>query len=92
MDIASLETALRSDGFENIGTKQLPAAGRNTEHAHPFDVRALVVDGQISLSVAGEVRTYRQGDVFTMAAGCGHVEEVGAEGVRYLIGRRPIPG
>lgn len=88
MDIANFESALRSEGFENIETKQLPPAGRNTEHAHPFEVRALVLDGQISLAFAGQVRTYAKGEVFTMDAGCAHTEEVGEEGVRYLVGRR----
>lgn len=31
---------------------------------------------------------YGKGEVFTMAAGCRHAEEIGAEGVRYLAGRR----
>jgi len=92
MDITSFESALRSEGFGNIETKQLPAAGRNTEHAHPFEVRALVLEGQISLGFAGQVRTYAKGEVFTMGAGCAHTEEVGTEGVRYLVGRRPVPG
>ena len=92
MDIASFESALRSEGFGNIETKQLPAADRNTEHAHPFEVRALVLDGRISLAVGGQVRSYAKGEVFTMAAGCAHTEAVGMEGVRYLVGRRPVPG
>lgn len=90
MDIASFETALQAEGYGNVETKQLPAAARNTEHAHPFEVRALVLEGQISLGVAGQVRTYAKGEVFTMPAGCGHTEEIGAEGVRYLVGRRSI--
>ena len=69
----------------------MTAAGtRNAEHAHPFEVRALVLDGQISLSVAGVARSYGKGEVFTMAAGCRHAEEIGAEGVRYLVGRRRV--
>ena len=91
MDTSSFESTLLSDGFGSIETKQLPPAGRNTGHAHPFEVRALVIEGQIALTFSGEERTYRKGEVFTMAAGCEHTEEVGAEGVRYLVGRRPIP-
>lgn len=90
MDTSSFETALRSEGFGSIETKDLPSAPRNTGHAHPFEVRALVLEGQISLGVAGEARTYRKGEVFTMAAGCEHTEEIGVEGVRYLVGRRSI--
>lgn len=87
MDIASFETSLKSDGFGEIETKRLPET-HNAVHAHPFDVRALVLEGRISLSVAGESRTYGQGDVFTMAADCSHAEEIGAEGVQYVVGRR----
>lgn len=89
MDTSSFESALRSEGFGNIETKQLPPAGRNTGHAHPFEVRALVLEGQIALTFSGEEHTYRKGEIFTMAAGCEHTEEVGAEGVRYVVGRRP---
>ena len=87
MDIASFETSLRADGYQEIETKRLPQT-HNAEHAHPFDVRALVLEGQISLSVAGEARTYAKGDVFTMAADCRHAEEIGAVGVQYVVGRR----
>ena len=51
-------------------------------------MRALVLDGEITLTVSGDARTYRSGDVFTMAAGCAHAESVGPDGVRYLVGRR----
>ena len=32
--------------------------------------------------------SYRAGDTFAMTAGCRHTEQCGAEGVRYLAGRR----
>jgi quercetin dioxygenase-like cupin family protein len=60
----------------------------NDEHDHPFEVRALVLDGEIALTVGGVKRSYGAGEVFAMAAGCRHAEDVGARGVRYLVGRR----
>ena len=87
MDITSFETSLRADGYEDIETKRLPET-HNAVHAHPFDVRALVLEGRITLSVSGESRTYGQGEIFTMAAECGHAEEIGADGVQYVVGRR----
>lgn len=89
MDITSFENSLRADGFGEIETKSLPPGTSTTEHGHPFDVRALVLDGRISLTVAGVSRTYGQGEIFTMAADCRHAEEIGADGVRYVVGRRP---
>ena len=90
MDSASFEASLRSDGYREIETKRLPPDTHNSEHDHPFDVRALVLEGQISLSVHGTARTFREGDVFTLAAGCRHSEDIGADGVSYLVGRRRV--
>ncbi|MDQ5847822.1 MAG: cupin domain-containing protein [Pseudomonadota bacterium] len=88
MDIARFENALRKDGFAEVETKSLPAGMHNDEHDHAFDVRALVLEGRIALTVDGATRTYGEGEVFTMAAGCRHAEDVGGQGVRYLVGRR----
>ncbi len=88
MNPSSFENRLRADGYDEIETKQLAAKTDNATHAHPFDVCALVLDGEITLTVDGAARAYRNGDVFTMAAGCRHAEQIGGEGVRYLVGRR----
>ena len=58
------------------------------EHAHPFDVRALVLNGEITLTVEGVSHAYREGDIFLMPAGHRHAEAVGPTGVDYLVGRR----
>lgn len=89
MDIAGFESGLNSDGFQQIETKAVAAGTRNAEHAHPFEVRALVLDGRISLTVAGVSSTYDKGQVFTMAANCAHAEQIGPDGVSYVVGRRP---
>jgi quercetin dioxygenase-like cupin family protein len=36
----------------------------------------------------GEEQTYRAGDTFAMSAGRRHAERCGAQGARYLAGRR----
>ena len=82
------ESALRRDGFDDIERKNLPAGTRVPEHAHPFDVRALVLDGEIRLTVEGDEYAYREGDIFVMPAGHRHAEAVGPDGVDYLVGRR----
>lgn len=81
-------SALQADGFNEAETRSLPAGQAGGEHEHPFDVRALVLAGEISMIVAGKATAYRTGDIFTMASGCRHAEAVGAEGVKYLVGRR----
>jgi quercetin dioxygenase-like cupin family protein len=90
MDPREFEEALRQDGFSaEIRTTEPRKV--TPEHTHPFEVRALVLDGEITLTTGGESQTYRQGDVFTMAPGRAHAEAVGPEGVRNLVGRRHPP-
>ena len=85
------ECALRRDGFDEIERRNLPAGTCVAEHAHPFDVRALVLDGEIRLTVEGDEYAYREGDIFVMPAGHRHAEAVGPDGVDYLVGRRRTP-
>jgi quercetin dioxygenase-like cupin family protein len=81
------ETVLRRDGFdvERRSLSPLTAVG---EHAHAYDVRALVLNGEITLTVEGVEHAYREGDIFVLPAGHRHAETVGPAGVDYLVGRR----
>lgn len=88
MDPTAFETALRQDGYAELTTRSLPANDATSPHSHPFSVRALVSAGEITLTADGTATSYKPGDVFTMAQGCQHTEQVGPTGVTYLVGRR----
>jgi len=90
MDTLRFEARLLAEGYPEIRTNELPPSRHNAEHTHPFDVLALVLHGDITLTVQGMARTYREGDEFAMKAGCAHVEDAGPQGVKYLVGRRPV--
>jgi quercetin dioxygenase-like cupin family protein len=90
MDPIRFEARLRHEGYPEIRTNELPPSRHNAEHVHPFDVLALVLEGDITLTIDGAARTYRAGDEFSMKAGCAHVEDAGPQGVKYLVGRRPV--
>ena len=79
---------LRLEGFDEVVDKSLPAGQFVDTHTHPFAVKAMVTGGEVALGVAGRVTTYRMGDVFTMAQGCEHTEQYGAQGVSYVVGRK----
>ena len=89
MDTTRFEVGLVEDGYRDIETKALRSDYRAREHSHDFDVRAMVLAGEITLTWNGATRSFATGDVFTMDAGCPHAEAAGPEGVRYLVGRRP---
>ena len=92
MDPTRFEAALRQDGFTEVETKAHPPGRLVPEHVHPFDVRALVLEGEITLTADGQATAYRPGQVFTMEGGRRHAEAIGAEGVRFLAGRRHKSG
>ena len=88
MDTTTFEQALARDGYAEVETKSLAGGYQADEHSHPFDVRALVLEGDITLAWDGATRTFTAGEIFTMETFCPHTEVVGPAGVRYLVGRR----
>jgi quercetin dioxygenase-like cupin family protein len=89
MDRAAFEAGLARDGFENAGVKEMPPHCHNDAHAHDFEVRALVLEGDIRLTYNGQTKHCRPGDLVEMAAGCEHIEDVGPDGLKFLVGRKP---
>ncbi|WP_416899002.1 MAG: cupin domain-containing protein [Minwuia sp.] len=88
MDRATFEAELARDGFEAAGVKTLEPHCHNDAHAHDFEVRAMVIEGEITLTYDGKTETCRPGDVLTMAKGCEHTEDVGADGLKFVVGRK----
>jgi Cupin domain len=82
------EAELRRDGYGDVVTVHFEAGHEPGEHAHPYDVRALILEGEFTIAANGQVRRYRPGEVLELAAGCRHTERTGADGVRFLAGRR----
>jgi quercetin dioxygenase-like cupin family protein len=87
MDRQSFEAALKRDGYE-VMTNTTPGAKVNPEHCHPFDVRAMVLKGAITLTSNGQSHTYKPGETFAMPRGCLHYESYGPQGAVVLFGRK----
>lgn len=88
MDSAKFEDALERDGFDEIRTAGFPAGHDLGDHAHPYALRALVLEGEFRIAVAGKETVFRPGEVFALASGVHHAERTGPAGVRFLIGRK----
>ena len=87
MDQHAFETKLKKEGYE-VMTNTTPGAKVNPEHSHPFDVKAMVLKGALTLHRDGGARTYRAGETFAMPRGCLHSESYDAEGAVVLFGRK----
>jgi quercetin dioxygenase-like cupin family protein len=56
-------------------------------HAHDFDVRIMVLGGEITVTRDGRSETFRPGDHCEIPADCQHTTKVGAEGVAHTVGK-----
>ena len=88
VNAALFEQRVRADGYPEVRINQFPPNCHNAEHAHAWDVHLLILEGDITVTVGGKAKKYAAGDEFTMEAGCKHVEDVGPQGVKYMVGRR----
>lgn len=88
MDETEFEARLRADGYTEIESKSLDPRPANGEHGHHFSVRGLVLAGAFTVTQDNQPVTHRPGDVFAVAAGHLHCEEVGPDGARILVGRK----
>ena len=56
-------------------------------HTHPFSVRALVVQGEMWLTVGDRVQHLRAGERFELDREVPHAERYGAEGATFWVAR-----
>ncbi|MGO4330063.1 cupin domain-containing protein [Cupriavidus sp. 2TAF22] len=92
MEHDAFTSALARDGFQEVTTVTREPNGSMPVHTHPFEARALILEGVLYLAIGGEERAYRAGDTFQLQANEAHAERYGPDGVRFLIGRKPAPG
>ena len=82
---------LRQEGFEQLVTVEREPNGVLDLHRHPFEAKALILDGELRLvHQDGREQVCRRGDLFHLAPNAPHAESYGPEGVRYLVGRKPV--
>ena len=79
---------LRLDGFPDPVEVQQPPNGRLSTHEHPFEVRALVMEGDITIDIDGVSKVYEAGDIFQLEFKQPHAESYGPIGVKYLASRK----
>jgi quercetin dioxygenase-like cupin family protein len=82
----AFESDLRREGFEVIHGGQKPDFTEDL-HAHDFDVRIMVLGGEITVTRDGRSDVFHVGDHCEIPEGCQHTVKVGSEGVAYLVGK-----
>ena len=88
MTFTDFEAGVKAKGFgEVLKRKWAPDTVVQT-HSHPFDANAVVVQGEMWLTVGSETQHLLAGDTFELARGTPHAERYGKEGATYWVGRR----
>ena len=88
MDRNTFTIQLALDGYSRIETNVLEPKPSNAEHAHDHDIRGLVLAGIFMIWMDNRPVSYHSGEVFAVASGIKHAEQVGANGAHVVIGRR----
>jgi len=88
MSEAQFIEMLRQEGYPEPVEVLRESNGHLDDHTHPFEVKALVLEGAIDLIVNGNTKTYGPGDIFHLGLEEVHAETYGVQGVRYLAARK----
>jgi quercetin dioxygenase-like cupin family protein len=80
--------AQRAKGFDEIVERKWGPKVVLESHTHPFAVEALVVQGEMWLTVGGSVRHLKPGDTFELDREVLHAELYGPQGAIYWAARR----
>ena len=88
MNQAAFEADLKSAGYTHIETKVIEQRSVNEEHKHDYEIRGIVIDGTFIVTQDKRATIYRAGEVFIVAQGQPHTEEIGPQGARILLGRK----
>lgn len=85
------QRAALARGFDEVAVREWPPGQTVDEHTHPFSVEALVVQGEMWLTIGEETHHLRPGDSFELALAEPHAERYGVEGATYWAARRNPP-
>jgi len=90
MSFADFEAEARTAGFNDVLERHWAPNTVVASHTHPFDVDALVIQGEMWLSCEGHTRHLLPGDRFKLQRDVPHDERYGPQGATYWVARRTV--
>ena len=84
----TFKASARSQGFDEIFERQWKPDTEVGTHTHSFSVKALVVQGEMWLSVGERTLHLLPGDTFQLDREVPHAERYGHQGATYWVARR----
>ena len=87
-DFQAFQAQARGEGFDEVLSREWAPGVVLDTHTHPFAVKALVVAGEMWLTVGDDTRHLLPGDRFELDREVPHAERYGAAGATYWVARR----
>lgn len=88
MNQEQFKKILTDEGFQDLVIVEREADGYLDTHTHPFEAKALILEGSIVIEVDDETLSFVVGDIFHLSHAMPHTERYGPTGVKYLVGRK----
>lgn len=82
------QATMTSLGYDETVVREWQPLQQVGDHSHPFDVKAMVVQGEMFLTCGDATRHLLAGDSFDLVRDEPHSERYGAEGATFWVGRR----
>ena len=85
------KTTALAAGFDEVLVREWAPGQELATHTHPFEVKALVVRGELALTCGGHTRRIVAGGAFELAREAPHAEHYGPQGATFWVARRHAP-
>jgi len=82
------QSAALAAGFDEVLVRDWAPGQVLATHSHPFEVKALVVRGELALTCGGHTRRLTAGSGFELERDAPHAEHYGPEGATFWVARR----
>ncbi len=84
----AFEKAALAEGFDEVVERRWKPNEVLDWHHHPFDVKGLMVAGELWLTRGDTTEHLREGDIFEVPLGELHAERYGRQGATFWVARR----
>ena len=90
MDFDAFADSMQKQGFDAVVARVWKPLTVVEEHSHAFHAKALVVQGEMWLTVNGRTEHLLPGGTFELPAHQPHAERYGPDGATYWVARRHV--
>jgi len=88
MEEKDLAEQLILEGYAHLYVWEDGPGVEYREHTHRAESAHIILNGEMSMTMNGETKTYRTGERCDLPAGIVHSARTGPQGCRYLIAER----